>query len=666
MTYQAPMNPSMQPQAPPPPPPADDAARGKFISLMKSINPETDLMFGRLQGYRLGGVVEGLGTLGTLEEDPLGTLGDLGIPETPKAPLPAATPFPVQGKIGVPGFKGQFFKEEDVRGTRFPAFAPALRAEVEEESTRGVAGIPTIVRGADIRPQQIAPIGDLGMEIGKTLSSQIGETLSPYYEELKEGLKAGTYDVLKGTEAGDNLIEYLGIKPDFSDVPESVDFSSDFPAAETDPYTIATRQAAAAAVPAAPDALDVITPSPIEAGTAALEVLALREAGVPDEQIALQVGGKYGAKKAIEYMNLSRAVGDKLPAGAIAAIAPDLLREGKITAGGASAAVTNLASFGIKQAMLSAQTTALGMTPALYASIYAALPGIAVTALQMHQANKAKTRAKQNAEIAQYTGTIHAIGDMLPHTWQADMRGGEAALDFATLEKAVGLADPVGTPSSHLGMARGQAGRDLLLEYPQLIGGANIDTVADQSLKGAAARATGRLAVSMAIPGVKAAFDQLMRGQIRLSEFKSQSQAAFDRFKNSDAYQRALRPATVEDTRAELREALAKKQTVARGPEGYAKDKIEIQQMLERTYSGDAKKLESYLNDVNRRRKQGLGPPSGPKPELPEGFVVRTEYVPDPQDDEGMGMQVARVVHRSVVAAEDARRRQMEYEEGDV
>jgi hypothetical protein len=508
MTYQAPMNPSMQPQAPPPPP-VDDAARGKFISLMKSINPETDLMFGRLQGYQGGGFVEGLGTLGTLEEDPLGTLGDLGIPKTPKAPLPAATPFPVQGKIGVPGFKGQFFKEEDVRGTRFPAFAPALRAEVEEESTRGAGSAGTIpIPGSGIHTGATIPIQKLGLKAAETGI----EALSPYYEKLKEGLKAGTYDVLKGTEAGDNLIKFLGLEP----------------SAETDPRIISTGQAAYTDA-GPPSVAGILEPSGMEIARAALDIVAMKDAGKTNAEIIERVGGMYGTDRAVQIFNAYNKVPGRpqIPGAAIAILAGDIIGEGKITGPAAGAAFTTgigeiITQSLLTNAALAAEAAAaaggvgaIGVTGAsagatLGAYAAGAVPAIVMTAAKMHAAKRDAFRARRSAEDRAFSAGIVSFH---PDKGDIEHSTGHTAKDINALFK-----EDWESEYNYLGQ---QLNEELGNRFHH----------GDESTRKMAQRNLGVIQkYRQKIPAYDSAWIQFMGGKITRGQFETQSQRAINSY----------------------------------------------------------------------------------------------------------------------------------------
>ena len=320
----------------------------------------------------------------------------------------------------------------------------------------------------------------------------------------------------------------------------------------------------------------------------------------------------------------SQALGTALPAG-VGAVAATLAAGGsgrdafknaikstvigQIGGAGAAAAKAALASQAAAYVgATGAASPVIGGLAQMAAYVNPVTIGVAaaVAGMQAASANRARTRAKQGAEQQSFIRGVSAIGNMMPN-WGINTGGvanamdrmhksytvppsSHVGLDVSTVERALGLQEAIGTPNTHAGMRRGVAGAKLLKEYPQLLS-QNVENMGDKALAGAGARAAGRLAVQLAIPGVKPAFDQMMRGQISREQFQSVSKRSFEQFRNSEAYKKALIPQTLLERRTELAEALAKTSTDARGPAGYKKDKVAIKAAYESTFVKEAEDL---------------------------------------------------------------------------
>jgi hypothetical protein len=110
--------------------------------------------------------------------------------------------------------------------------------------------------------------------------------------------------------------------------------------------------------------------------------------------------------------------------------------------------------------------------------------------------------------------------------------------EFASIQKAVGLSDPIGIPATHAGASASSAGTVFLNKYPALL---NISGMSDQDdVKGNAVRQAGRLATLTRVPGVGTAWDAFYNGKITQEEFKAKSQKALVEYKNSFAYKEAI------------------------------------------------------------------------------------------------------------------------------
>ena len=381
----------------------------------------------------------------------------------------------------------------------------------------------------------------------------------------------------------------------------------------------------------------------------------------------------------------SQALGTALPAG-VGAVAATLAAGGSGRAafqnaikstvigqiGGASAAAAKAALASQAAAYVGATGAAspvVGGLAQMAAYVNPVTIGVAaaVAGMQAASANRARTRAKQGAEQRQFTRSLTTIGNMMPalefgggvdnaidrmHKSYTVPPSSHVGLDVSTVERALGLQEAIGTPNTHAGMRRGVEGAKLLKEYPQLLS-QNVENMADEALAGAGARAAGRLAVQLAIPGVKPAFDQMMRGQISRAQFQAVSKRSFNEFRNSEAYKKALIPQTLHERRAELAAALAKTSTSARGPADYKKDKVAIKAAYEQTFVKEAE-------DLAQQYKQGGISHGELLAKLPTNYrLIRTkEY---DSDYDGY-RQVSKVVHGPTYAKqqEEERRRREE------
>ena len=359
----------------------------------------------------------------------------------------------------------------------------------------------------------------------------------------------------------------------------------------------------------------------------------------------------------------SQVLGKALPAG-VGAVAATL------AAGGSGRdAFANAIKSTVTGTMAGAAGAAAGQAlgAAMMATPITIGIGAAIAAMQASSANRAMTRAKQGAEQRSFTRSLTTIGNMMPalafgggvdnamdrmHKSYTVPPSSHVGLDVSTVERALGLQEAIGTPNTHAGMRRGVEGAKLLKEYPQLLS-QNVENMADEALAGAGARAAGRLAVQLAIPGVKPAFDQMMRGQISRAQFQAVSKRSFNEFRNSEAYKKALIPQTLHERRAELAAALAKTSTSARGPADYKKDKVAIKTAYEQTFVKEAE-------DLAQQYKQGGISHGELLAKLPTNYrLIRTkEY---DSDYDGY-RQVSKVVHGPTYAKqqEEERRRREE------
>jgi hypothetical protein len=555
MTYQLPLDPAMQPQAQAPTqaPTIEDAKREQFIALMSGIIPETDRVFGRLPGFQSGGEVQGLVPLGTLEADPLGIIGNLGMPETPRVPLPTFEPLPAQKKIGVPGFGGQFLKEEEVRGTRFPAFAPDLSAaRVEDESDREESyspfGLPPAVGLSLADSPPIQKFVLKAAEVG-------ADKISPFVEEY-------LLDPLKQAGAGaiQTMENYLYSSPEGGPVPGGYGAlpggpvpggygalpGGPVPGGYGTGFGEITGEAAGdAAGEAAGDAATTqqelirgadsgftLMPSVPEAIGGVLRIAQMREQGATNAEIIESVGSRYGIKKGVEYLNTYGKIpgAHALPAASIAILAADLIETGKISESAATSAITSAMGSAITNAIMTnavlaaSGTTAAGTFAAaggttmagagagatLGAAAAGAIPAALIIAAQMYGAKRDRDRGRQDAEEQAFSAGISA---MHPDIISIENSSGHSGKDI------IGLFQPAWAGEiNHLGQ---QLNKEL--------GG--VFHHGDESVRKHAETALGRIQkYRQKIPAYDSAWRQFRVGNISKGQFMSQSQRALNSY----------------------------------------------------------------------------------------------------------------------------------------